>query len=297
MNHQKISVQESLLESLNKKQIRWRAKTKIDFLWENFMKKNLFIFAAAVFSARIMSCKKSETADLLSQIQKKGKITIAMEGTWAPWTYHDEKNELVGYDVEVGKKIAEKLGVKAEFVEVDWDGIFAGIDSKRYDLSLNGVEVTQERAFKYDFSEPYAYTHTALIVKKDNDSIKKFEDLKGRTTTNSLGSTYAEFAESLGAKVVTIDSFEETLQLVEHGRADATLNDNATFFYYQKIKPENPFKLAALTENASHVAIPMRKGEETKTLLEAVNKAIEELKQSGELAQISQKYFGADLTK
>ena len=142
------------------------------------MKKNLFIFAAAVFSAGIMSCQKSESADLLSQIQKKGKITIAMEGTWAPWTYHDEKNELVGYDVEVGKKIAEKLGVKAEFVEVDWDGIFAGIDSKRYDLSLNGVEVTQERVFKYDFSEPYAYTHTALIVKKDNDSIKKFEDLK-----------------------------------------------------------------------------------------------------------------------
>ena len=88
MNHQKISVQESLLESLNKKQIRWRAKTKIDFLWEYFMKKNLFIFAAAVFSAGIMSCKKSESADLLSQIQKKGKITIAMEGTWAPWTYH-----------------------------------------------------------------------------------------------------------------------------------------------------------------------------------------------------------------
>ena len=107
------------------------------------MKKNLFIFAAAVFSAGIISCKKSETADLLSQIQKKGKITIAMEGTWAPWTYHDEKNELGGYDVEVGKKIAERLGVKAEFVEVDWDGIFAGIDSKRYDLSLNGVEVTQ----------------------------------------------------------------------------------------------------------------------------------------------------------
>ena len=165
------------------------------------------------------------------------------------FTYTDNeqlKKELKKLVIDSGltqKKIAEKMGVKAEFVEVDWDGIFAGIDSKRYDLSLNGVEVTQERAFKYDFSEPYAYTHTALIVKKDNDSIKKFEDLKGRTTTNSLGSTYAEYAESLGAKVVTIDSFEETLQLVEHGRADATLNDNATFFYYQKIKPV-PYYLA-----------------------------------------------------
>lgn len=261
------------------------------------MKKILTVLAAAVFTAGLFSCKKAGEEDLLSRIQKKGKITIAMEGTWAPWTYHDEKNELVGYDVEVGKKIAEKLGVEAEFVEVDWDGIFAGLDSKRYDISLNGVEITEERTLKYDFSEPYAFTHTALIVKKGDDSIKRFEDLKGKTTTNSLGSTYAEFAESYGAKVVTIDSFEETLQLVEHGRADATLNDNATFYYYQKIKPENPFKVAVLTEEASRVAVPMRKGEETKKLLEAVNKAIEELKQSGELAQISQKYFGADLTK
>ena len=261
------------------------------------MKKILTVLAAAVFTAGLFSCKKTGEEDLLSRIQKKGKITIAMEGTWAPWTYHDEKNELVGYDVEVGKKIAEKLGVEAEFVEVDWDGIFAGLDSKRYDISLNGVEITEERTLKYDFSEPYAFTHTALIVKKGDDSIKRFEDLKGKTTTNSLGSTYAEFAESYGAKVVTIDSFEETLQLVEHGRADATLNDNATFYYYQKIKPENPFKVAVLTEEASRVAVPMRKGEETKTLLEAVNKAIEELKQSGELAQISEKYFGADLTK
>lgn len=261
------------------------------------MKKILTVLAAAVFTAGLFSCKKAGEEDLLSRIQKKGKITIAMEGTWAPWTYHDEKNELTGYDVEVGKKIAEKLGVEAEFVEVDWDGIFAGLDSKRYDISLNGVEITEERTLKYDFSEPYAFTHTALIVKKGDDSIKRFEDLKGKTTTNSLGSTYAELAESYGAKVVTIDSFEETLQLVEHGRADATLNDNATFYYYQKIKPENPFKAAVLTEEANRVAVPMRKGEETKKLLEAVNKAIEELKQSGELARISEKYFGADLTK
>ncbi len=260
------------------------------------MKK--LVFGAVVVMAIVLGgCSKKSEADLLSAIKAKGKITIAMEGAWAPWTYHDEKNELVGYDVEVGKKIAEKLGVQAEFVEVDWDGIFAGIDSKRYDISLNGVEITDERSVKYDFSEPYAYTHTALIVKKDNDSIKSFEDLKGKTTTNSLGSTYAELAESLGAKVMTIDSFEETLQLVEHGRADATLNDNATFYYYQKVQPENSFKVAAMTENTSKVAIPMRKGEETKALRAEIDRALEGLKQSGELEVISQKYFGTDLTK
>lgn len=260
------------------------------------MKKILLSALTLALIFALGSCSKKAESDLLAEIKAKGKITIAMEGAWAPWTYHDEKNELVGYDVEVGKKIAEKLGVEAEFVEVDWDGIFAGIDAKRYDISCNGVEITEERSKKYDFSEPYAYTHTALIVKKDNDSIKSFEDLAGKKTTNSIGSTYAELAESFGATVVTIDSFEETLQLVEHGRADATLNDNATFYYYQKVQPVNPFKVASLTQDSSKVAIPLRKGKETQALKKAIDKAIEELKASGELAEISIKYFGADLT-
>lgn len=71
----------------------------------------------------------SASGDLLEQIQSKGEIVVAMEGTWAPWTYHDEDDNLVGYDVEVAQQIAEKLGVKATFVEGEWDGLLAGIDS------------------------------------------------------------------------------------------------------------------------------------------------------------------------
>ena len=127
--------------------------------------------------------------------------------------------------------------------------------------------------------------------------IKALQDLKDKTTTNSIGSTYADLAEKYGAKVVTIDSFDETLSLVEHGRADATLNDNATFYYYQKVQPSNPFKAAFLTETPSKVAIPVRKAPETKNLLTAINKALDELKESGELAELSKKYFGEDLTK
>lgn len=265
------------------------------FLLRKILTVSLVFSLLNIFIA--CSKDKNSSVDLLSKIQEKGEITIAMEGAWAPWTYHDENNALVGYDVEVGKKIAEKLGVKAKFEEVDWDGIFAGIDAGRYDIACNGVEVTDERSLKYDFSEPYAYTHTALIVRNDNNSIKSYEDLKGKTTTNSIGSTYATLAESYGAKVNTIDTFDETLELVLHGRADATLNDNATFYYYQRVKPDNQFKVAALTENASHVAIPMRKDASTVSLQNAINKAIEEMKASGELKMISEKYFGADLTK
>ena len=107
----------------------------------------------------------SASGDLLEQIQSKGEIVVAMEGTWAPWTYHDEDDNLVGYDVEVAQQIAEKLGVKATFVEGEWDGLLAGIDSGRYDIMVNGVDITEERAEKYSFSDPYAHKpHRSVLA-------------------------------------------------------------------------------------------------------------------------------------
>ena len=113
----------------------------------------------------------TESGDLLAQIQERGEIVIAMEGTWAPWTYHDENDELVGFDVEVGQQIAEALGVEATFVEGEWDGLLAGLDAGRYDIMINGVDVTEERSDAYDFSDPYAYNRTAVIVSGDNTDI------------------------------------------------------------------------------------------------------------------------------
>ncbi len=262
------------------------------------MKKILFVVVAGLTALfAFTGCSKKTDKDQLAQIKENGEIVIAMEGCWAPWTYHDENDTLVGFDVEVGKLIAQKLGVKAKFVEVDWDGIFAGIDAKRYDMACNGVGYTEERALKYDFTAPYAFTHTALIVKKSDDSIKSFSDLKGKTTTNSLGSTYATLAESLGAKVVTIDSFDETLELVAHGRADATLNDSATFYYYNMVQPDNMFKVASLTEESEKICIPLRKGEESKSLRQAIDTAIAELMADGSIARASEKYFGSDISR
>lgn len=74
-----------------------------------------------------------------------------MEGTSAPRTYHDEEGTLAGYDVEVGQLIAEQLGVGANFIEGEWDGLLAGLDAGRHDIMVNGVDITEERAEKYDF--------------------------------------------------------------------------------------------------------------------------------------------------
>ena len=252
--------------------------------------------SSAAASGAASSAASTGAADQLAAIQTNGKLVVALEGAWQPWSYHDESDTLVGYDVEVSRAIAEKLGVEPEYVESDWDSLFAGLDAGRFDIVCNGVEVTDERAKTYDFTTPYGYIHTALAVRKDNEDIKSFEDLKGKTTANSLASTYMELAESYGATVQGIDTLEETIQLLTAGRIDATLNADVSFYDYLNVHPDADFKLVAQTEDASHVAIPVRKGDDSASLLEAINTAIEELRADGTLKALGEKYFGQDIS-
>ena len=272
------------------------------------MKRRTFISLMGVMAAagvlNLTGCSSKDTAastassatlNKLDSIQKSGKLVVALEGAWQPWSYHDSSDTLVGYDVEVSRAIAEKLGVEPEYVESDWDSLFAGLDAGRYDMVCNGVEVTEERAKTYDFTTPYGYIHTALAVRKDNEDIHSFEDLKGKTTANSLASTYMELAESYGATVQGIDTLEETIQLLTAGRIDATLNADVSFYDYLNVHPEADFKLVAQTAEASHVAIPVLKSEDT-AYLDALNAAIDELRADGTLKTLSEKYFGQNIS-
>ena len=217
---------------------------------------------------------QNETSgDLLDQIKSRGEITVAMEGTWAPWTYHDENDNLVGYDVEVANAIAEKLGVKVNFVEGEWDGLLAGLDAGRYDIMVNGVGITPDREEKYNFSTPYAYNRTAVIVRGDYDEISSMEDLNGKKTANTISSTYATQAEAYGAEVTGVDDLNQTIELLLAGRIDATLNAEVTFFDYLKAHPDANVKIAAYSDEVEQVAIPVRKSDDTATLLSAINDA------------------------
>lgn len=261
------------------------------------MKRMLSVLLAVLMLASLMTITVSADQDLLAKIQERGTIIIGLEGDWAPWSFVDENDQLMGFDVEVARAIAAKLGVEAEIIPGEWDGLFAGMDAGRYDIVVNGVEVTPERTEKYDFADPYAYIRTALIVRGDNETIKTFEDLKGKKTANSIASTYMNLAEDYGATCYGVDTLDETLTMVLQGRVDATLNAIVSYTDYMAQHPDANLKVVATTEDASNVAIPMRKGAETASLLEAINKAIAELHEEGVISELSVKYFGEDISK
>lgn len=259
------------------------------------MKRIFAVLLAALMLSSLLTVTAS--ADLLDQIQERGTIIIGLEGDWAPWSFVDENDELTGFDVEVARAIAAKLGVEVQFIPGEWDGLFAGMDAGRYDIVINGVEVTPERTEKYDFTEPYAYIRTALIVRGDNETIKTFDDLKGKKTANSIASTYMNLAEDYGATCYGVDTLDETLTMVLQGRVDATLNAIVSYTDYMAQHPDANLKVVATTDDASNVSIPMRKGEETASLMEAINQAIAELHEEGMISELSLKYFGEDISK
>ncbi len=244
------------------------------------------------------SATSEASADLLSTIKEKGVITVATEGDWSPYTYHDEStNELVGFDVELAKMIADKLGVTVEYKETDWDSILAGVQSGVFDLAINGVTYTDERAEAFNFSEPYLYDQTVLIVLEDNDDIHSFEDLNGKVSTNSPGSSYAEMGEEYGATVNYINTFADTIQLLQRGDADATINSLSVFNDYVNEKGDSAgIKIVDETDPEKTV-IAAQKSDSTTSLIEEINKILDELRNDGSLEELSNKYFGYDATK
>jgi cystine transport system substrate-binding protein len=248
--------------------------------------------AALMQAALILPAHASENLDA---IKAAGTLKIGTEGTYAPFTYHDESGKLVGFDVEIAEAVAGKLGVKPEFLEGKWDGLIAGLDANRYDVVVNEVGITDARKQKYDFSEPYIASKAVLIVRNDDDSIKKFTDLKGKKAAQSLTSNFGKLAEQSGAELVGTDGFDQSIQLVLTGRADATINDSLSFLDFKKHKPDAPVKIADQQADADYSGIIFRKGDAD--LKAAIDKALADIKADGTYQKIADKYFGQDVSK
>ena len=231
----------------------------------------------------------------LDQIKEAGALRIGTEGTYAPFTFHDASGELVGFDVEIGRAVAEHLGVKAEFVEGAWDGLIAGVDANRSDVVINQVGITDERKAKYDFSEPYIASKAALVVRGDNTDITSFEGLSGKKAAQTITSNFGKLAVQYGAELVPTEGFDQSIALVIQGRADATINDSLSFFDFKKQQPDANVKIVATQADADFSGVLLAKGKPE--LVAAINEALAAIKADGTYAAISQKYFGEDVSQ
>ncbi|MYL37425.1 amino acid ABC transporter substrate-binding protein [Halobacillus litoralis] len=233
--------------------------------------------------------------NLLEEIKANGELVIGTEGTYRPYTFHDDNDELTGFDVEIAREVADRLGVEAKFNETKWDSMFAGLNAGRFDMVANQVGIREDRQEKYDFSNPYIQTSAVVVTNENNDSIQSFEDLEGVNTAQSLTSNYRDIAEANNAEITGVEGFNESMQMIASNRIEATVNDRLSVLDYMQQRPEAPVKIAARADEASESGLLFRKGNEE--LVDAVNNALEEMKEDGTYLEISEKWFGEDVSK
>lgn len=237
----------------------------------------------------------AEAGGLLEEIKASGKLRIGTEGMYPPFTFHDESGKLTGFDVEIAEEVAKRLGVTPEFVEAKWDGMFAGLDAKRFDIVVNQAGIDEERKRKYDFSAPYIISQAVLIVHEENQDVKAFADIQGKKAGQSLTSNMTELAEEYGADIVPTDSFNQAIELLVTKRTDVTVNDSLSYLDFKKHRPDAKVKVVAEHANAAQSGILLRKGHPE--LVDALNKALADMQADGTYSSISQKYFHADISK
>jgi His/Glu/Gln/Arg/opine family amino acid ABC transporter permease subunit len=227
-----------------------------------------------------------------NQVESSGVLRVGTEGVYAPFSYHDPATgELQGYDVDVARAVADKLGVKVEFVETPWDSIFAALEADRFDVVANEVTITAERRSKYDLSEPYSVGEGVIVTRADDNSITALDDIAGKVAGETATSNWAKVAHDHGARVEAVEGFTQAIKLLNQGRVDLVINDSIAVYAYLAETGDSSVKISGTTGEKSEQGFAARKNS---GLLPDLDAALDELRKDGTLAAVSQKYLKAN---
>ncbi|AFI05423.1 transporter substrate-binding domain-containing protein [Helicobacter cetorum] len=235
-------------------------------------------------------------SSLYERLLNKETISVATEGTYPPFTYHNKEGKLTGYDVEVARELAKELGINIKFHETAWDIMLTGLKAGRFDMAANQIGLTtKKRQATFDESLPYSYSGTILLVRKNEERIKDIKDIKGLKAANTLSSIYGELALKYDAKVLAVDTMAQALLLVAQKRADLTLNNSLAILDYLNSHKNSPFKIAWESKEKKRAAFIINKNQEK--ALELINKAMQRLVDKGVLKRLGEQFFGKDVSK
>src|SRR4051812_17359815 len=237
---------------------------------------------------------KEQEVSLLQEIKDRGVMKVGMMGTYQPYNFLNEEKEMDGFDADIAKEVAKRLGVEVEFVAQEFSGMIAGLQAKKFDMVISQMTITDERQEQMDFSDPYITNHVKIIVQDDDDAIQTIEDFKGKKIGVGLGTndeTYlrTKVLPEVGEfTIMTYDDVITTLKDLDVGRIDATINN---MYAIKPVVEKNGFKIKAVGEpiKSDQAAIATRKG--NKELIEELNRVLSEMKEDGTYNEIFVKWF------
>ena len=265
------------------------------------MQKRDFTFklaqAALCAAALSLTALPASAADLLATVKARGTLKVALEGTYPPFNYKDQKTgELAGYDVDVARLLAARLGLKVEFISSEWASILAGLSAGKYDVIISQVGINPKRELAFDFSTPYIYSQPQLIVRKDEKAVyTSLNDLKGKKVGVGQGSVFELQAKAVpGIEVKSYPAAPDNMSDLASGRIDAALNDGLLSAYLLKTT-RLPIKAGARVGDIERMGIPFQKG--NPQFKAALNQALAAAAADGSLSAISVKWFGIDVSK
>lgn len=231
-------------------------------------------------------------ASLLDEIKARGYMVFATDGAYPPMEFPNPENpsELIGFDIDLGKAIAEKLGVEYRVEVAEWEGLLGGLEARRFDAVMSSMNITEERQKSADFVQYLEMGQMIVVPKGNPDGIQSLDDLKGKVIAVQIGTTNEQVARGIeGATVKTFQNFPDALQEVAAGRADATILDEPVARYYANIEGDK-YEYVGVPFETAPVGIAVPKGEDE--LVQAIQQALDELKQDGTYDRIYTKWFG-----
>ena len=251
---------------------------------------------AVACAAMITGCG-SDSKEAASQ-KLPDKVVIGLDDNFPPMGFHDDNGDLVGFDIDVAKEAAKRLGVEVEFKPIDWDSKEAALQSKQDDMLWNGLTITEDRAKQIAFSKPYMHNAQLLVVRADSPVTDR-GGLAGKIIGTQEGSSSIDaldknesFKNSL-QEVKKYGDFVNAFMDLEIGRIDGILVDSVVGRYYMSKKP-GQFKVIDDKMGDEQFGVGMRKDD--KVLQDKLNEVLKQMSQDGTLTKLSQKWFNEDIT-
>ena len=261
------------------------------------MRKKLFLsFIVILLTGIIAGCSGGKEAGgnekqtVLERVEKSKVLKVGFEGTYPPFNFVDDKQNYIGFDVDISNELAKRLGVETEFIATKWDSLLGGLKSDKFDIIIGQMTVTEERKKSVDFTDPYVVTGSVLVTREDTNDITKLEDIKGKNVGVGGGTTFEEVANSVdGANVKLYKAVSDYVQDLQNKRLDVIINDQLLMGY--NIKENNlPLKITSEILNKDEIGMAINKGNED--FVDKINEAIAAMKEDGTYDEIYKKWFG-----